>query len=541
MVKNVVTLFILSLLTTMIASAQDSLNVTTVSQLNMGAQNVTNSGSCAYVVGGDLCVVDVSIPAAPIELGNFRLPSWAFDVAVSGSYAYVANYDDGLRIIDVSNPADPYEVGYCNMLGTESSVAVSGSYAYVVTMALISLRVVDISDPSAPSEVGCYNNMSGGGKDVAISGSYAYVAAETGGLYIIDISNPTAPVEVGHCNTWGAAHGVAVSGDYAYVADGTWDGLVVIDISNPFAPVEVGSCDTPGGAYKVAVSGFYAYIADLAAGLRVIDVSDPLIPVEVGHHRTPGNTLGVSTTESHIYVADESYFGIYQFSLPVVTITMTPVGAPIQIPASGGSFDFNVSIDNGSSSPASVDVWIMVQLPDSSWFGPVLGPVRITVPGGGSITRLRTQAVPESAPAGIYNYTGYTGYYPFKLESSSFTFEKLDTGDSEIIGEWLNTGNDLLSNQVTSARLPSSFCLFPCHPNPFNPSTVIGFVLPKATHVNLIVYDLQGRAVCELVDGIRHAGVHEVTWEASDRASGIYFYQIEAGGFNAVRKMVLVK
>jgi len=79
------------------------------------------------------------------------------------------------------------------------------------------------------------------------------------------------------------------------------------------------------------------------------------------------------------------------------------------------------------------------------------------------------------------------------------------------------------------------------YPNPFNPTTTINFALPEASHVKLVVYDLQGRMVAELVNGTRDAGVHEVTWDASDLASGLYFYRITAGDFNAVKKMMLVK
>ena len=88
---------------------------------------------------------------------------------------------------------------------------------------------------------------------------------------------------------------------------------------------------------------------------------------------------------------------------------------------------------------------------------------------------------------------------------------------------------------------PTAYSLQSPYPNPFNPTTTISFALPEASHVELTVYDLQGREVIELVNGVRDAGVHEATFEASDLASGIYFYRIEAGDFKTVRKMVLVK
>jgi len=78
-------------------------------------------------------------------------------------------------------------------------------------------------------------------------------------------------------------------------------------------------------------------------------------------------------------------------------------------------------------------------------------------------------------------------------------------------------------------------------PNPFNPTTTISFALPEASHVKLTVFDLQGRVVTELVNGMRDAGVHEVTLDAGDLSSGLYFYRINAGDFSSVRKMILMK
>jgi agmatine/peptidylarginine deiminase len=79
------------------------------------------------------------------------------------------------------------------------------------------------------------------------------------------------------------------------------------------------------------------------------------------------------------------------------------------------------------------------------------------------------------------------------------------------------------------------------YPNPFNPTTVISYQLPDASHVQLVVYDISGRLVTELVNGMRDAGIHEVTFDATGLASGIYLYRMEAGKFETSGKMVLMK
>jgi hypothetical protein len=148
----------------------------------------------------------------------------AWDVAVSGNYAYVAQVSAGFGIIDISDAQNPIEVGHCETPGQ----------AY----------------------------------GVAVSGSYAYVAEDAVGLRIIDVSNPTSPVEVGHCDTPGTAWCVAVSGNLAYVAD---NGSVrVIDVTDLANPTEVGFHDTQGSAVLgAAYVGGYIYVAESRDGLQI--------------------------------------------------------------------------------------------------------------------------------------------------------------------------------------------------------------------------------------------------------------------------------
>jgi len=94
--------------------------------------------------------------------------------------------------------------------------------------------------------------------------------------------------------------------------------------------------------------------------------------------------------------------------------------------------------------------------------------------------------------------------------------------------------------------VPDAFKLEQNYPNPFNPATTIRFSLPKAAAVTLTVYDVTGREVTTLAHGAVSAGVHTVTWDGTNRfgsrvASGLYFYRLKAGAFEAVNKILLVK
>ncbi len=79
------------------------------------------------------------------------------------------------------------------------------------------------------------------------------------------------------------------------------------------------------------------------------------------------------------------------------------------------------------------------------------------------------------------------------------------------------------------------------HPNPFNPVTTISFTLPTSQNVSLKVYDVSGREIATLVNGPRSAGRHDVSFEAFNIASGIYFYRLRAGEYFATKKMIVVR
>ena len=79
------------------------------------------------------------------------------------------------------------------------------------------------------------------------------------------------------------------------------------------------------------------------------------------------------------------------------------------------------------------------------------------------------------------------------------------------------------------------------YPNPFNPSTKIAFTVAKAGNVNLTVYDVTGRAVANLVGSHHEPGSYEVTFNASELGSGMYFYQLTQGGAKEIRRMMLVR
>ena len=94
---------------------------------------------------------------------------------------------------------------------------------------------------------------------------------------------------------------------------------------------------------------------------------------------------------------------------------------------------------------------------------------------------------------------------------------------------------------VSVEDIPASFVLAQNYPNPFNPVTTITFALPTSADVKLNVFDMAGRHVKTLVNGHVNAGSYDVNFDASNLASGVYFYRLSSDNVNIVKKMVLMK
>jgi Secretion system C-terminal sorting domain len=121
---------------------------------------------------------------------------------------------------------------------------------------------------------------------------------------------------------------------------------------------------------------------------------------------------------------------------------------------------------------------------------------------------------------------------------------KNPVGTSSYSGIWHFT-TALVGITNNNNEIPKEFKLYNNYPNPFNPSTVIHFDIPKQSFTKLIVYDVLGKEISTLVNQQLQPGTYEVNWNASNEPSGIYFYKLSAtggaGNYIDVKKMVLIK
>ncbi len=144
-------------------------------------------------------------------------------------------------------------------------------------------------------------------------------------------------------------------------------------------------------------------------------------------------------------------------------------------------------------------------------------------------------------------------YIQSPLDTSRIYFHSLyngvdtATGRSKILIVLIDPVTGMLVGAITkvekdaTAGIPTNFALYQNYPNPFNPTTTITYDLPLRANVKLVVYNVLGQKIAILVDEVQEPGRYNVTFDASNLPSGVYFYRLEADKFVQTKKMLLVK
>ncbi|MDY0083639.1 MAG: T9SS type A sorting domain-containing protein [Ignavibacteriaceae bacterium] len=128
-------------------------------------------------------------------------------------------------------------------------------------------------------------------------------------------------------------------------------------------------------------------------------------------------------------------------------------------------------------------------------------------------------------------------------KSYSFVDENVEAGKYQYRVKQIDFNGIFKYSDVIEVDIntPSEFSLDQNYPNPFNPVTTIKFALPVSGNANLSVYNSLGEKVETLVNQYFDAGYYQVEWKADKYSSGVYYYRIESGNFNSVKKMMLIK
>jgi hypothetical protein len=291
-----------------------------VSTTRASCKALARRGDRLFVAGymGGLLIFDITTPSDPLHIASFTMQGETVDVAVLGSYAYVAREDLGLGQIIV----EPWHYGWAiDTPGSLSAITTSGRYVYALdnhNNAEDCLRVFDIADPTSPVQLGSWSGPYFG-RYIAASHGYVYFIM-SGKLASVDVSEPGNPVLVDHIEQGGNYNrGIEVSGSYLFLADGGvpdyYDpgGLEVFSIKDPRSPVQVASYAT-SDALALHVSGSTVYLAD-REGFQLIDVRAPTSPELLGV--CPSVTTGISIcTWSHY-----AFVACYNAGVQVINVS----------------------------------------------------------------------------------------------------------------------------------------------------------------------------------------------------------------------------
>ena len=147
--------------------------------------------------------------------------------------------------------------------------------------------------------------------------------------------------------------------------------------------------------------------------------------------------------------------------------------------------------------------------------------------------------IPDISPNfARFAHSTYSGDFAWVGRIHEIAIYNKALSDDEVLFLF-NEGVPAVEDQ--NGQLPEAFSLLQNYPNPFNPSTTIRFSLPSSGFTSLKVYDVLGKEVATLVNGMRKAGMNSVQFNAPYSPSGIYFYTLQSGSFTETKKMMLVK
>jgi len=259
------------------------------------------------------------------------------------------------------------------------------------------------------------------------------------------------------------------------------------------------------------------------------------------------NMNPAKTADVPFVPASDSVFIVFETNFFALTQGLRPGEQSVN-----GITDLNNPSRNFKPTKADLEKILMVD-PDKDGVYELEMPLRL--PTLNDIGFRIAYGQPLSAKGTIMNGGGFDAgrrYYQFIRPSvvsgkllwpSSYTFPLLTWSKDKLPYEKLPNYKAILSSdEGDQTDLPSGFALAQNYPNPFNPSTMISFTLPVASDVRLTVYNSLGQKVATVLNQQRFtAGMHNISFDAGNLASGVYIYRLEANNFKADRKMVLIK
>jgi hypothetical protein len=473
----------------------------------------------------NLLILDISDPAHPTEVGSLNQllrGYWVADMYVYYNYAYVAKGPDGLSIIDLSDVSHPEEITSYHTGGGVGAFTVAGNYTLVDNGQFGGISIVNSKDPEnlrminfIPSSITV--------SDIIALGNYAYIIGtsfdwSTGFLSILDITNPMNPTELALLDLGEWPVSFQISDNFAYIIMHRGE-LRIFDLTNPIQIEEVSSNQVLSWGGRILVSDNLAYIGGAYGGgwvqsiavLVIVDIHDPLNPVildSLGINLGTINHLAISN--NYLYVSGswhDPFEGMYGGNWFYIIDISDP-----SKPSIVDTLDFRINDICISKNNLYLTTANGLEIYDTK------NPFNLRKIGNYPIRSAGAVSVSDD----VIFVSGPGVLYTLKAD--------------------LSTKIDGKSKTVTSFYLKQNY------PNPFNPTTKIRYSVPQTSQVVIKVLDILGNEIETLVNEEKPAGTFELTWNASNLPSGVYFYRIQVyptnggtGNFVETKKLLFLK
>jgi len=409
------------------------------------------------------------------------------------------------------------------------------------------------------------------------SGLWGYVAPNGDEYALLGCSNGTSFVNItdsaniyevdfvpGIVSQW---REIKTYSHYAYVvSEGTNSRLQIIDLQYMPDSVHLVTTWSPSGfstCHAISQSGPYLYLsgnnASFGQGVQIVDVTDPENPVRRGGNsvryvhdvRVRNDTVwACNILNSRVTIINATDKDNLQEIRTLNSIQQGPHNSAI---TNDRKYIF---ISHETDVPGTLDIWNIEDLENMTY-------VMSWQPSGIATSVVHNVEIYDSL-AYVAHYTAgiriinisdpsnpvEVAWYDTRPQDNGNTYQgcwavyKFSSG--KIICSDVTNGLFVikatfatsLSNNISEVK---SFELYQNYPNPFNPKTVISYLLPVSDFVKLKVYDVLGNEVATIVDQKQNAGSNSVSFNAANYPSGIYFYELEYGGFIKTMKMVVLK
>jgi len=467
----------------------------------------------------DLLAVDVSDPTNLVPLWVAPL-DLVYSIAAGPNFVAIGERDYGYadpRLTVLSFDPSTVRPSFVNpgpgapLAGGFDKIAVVDDVAW--WGASYRLTGVDVSSMPTTSEVG----------SIEVTGSLQSLAGQNGllylgldgtnwGLQVYDVSDPGNAVRVGHVDMYLDPLAMVIGDGVLYVADGS-DGLVVISLQNPQQPTFVRRVPLPGTTCDVALAGNLLCIAAAVEGLLLADCSDPEDPTVIGRTPPGMRCYGVATDGSYAY---SRYFDLSVVDLAVPTAPTVVAEMPAKVGSSlsavGGRILFH---DGFLYLGARTDGLQMIDVRD---------PVQ---------PRSMTDATVASYVKSVRIHRDHV-----LLVGSPFVAGSTTTPYEGLMGYPVQCPVPV---GVSERPIVPHGLRLTVLPNPFNPTTTVMFSGRNGVRSTVRIYDVRGRLVEALFDGIQTEPEQSIVWKAERLASGVYFLRFESGGRVAMEKMTLLR